>query len=199
MTRFFKPIIEKSFPPMTRSIGLLWITIAVAFTYYYKVLLHGLVCKCPTLMGFGLAVGAMILVPGCRAVLPYYRVFGLPALYKKITWQKVNDEYRASDEDTARISRVLQDAFMIAVALPVSAVAPKLHKTQCFFWTPMLLQKGYKVASVKMQIAQGMFDHKRAFLPEIPAIIGMATLPRGILNSDRLGERRNATDMGPRY
>ena len=86
---------------MTRSIGLLWIIIAVAFTYYYKVLLHGLVCKCPTLMGFGLAVGAMILVPGCRAIFPYYRVFGLPALYKKITWQKVNDEYRASDEDTA--------------------------------------------------------------------------------------------------
>lgn len=195
MSRFAKLIIEKSFPPMTRSIGLLWIVIAIAFTYYYKVLLHGLVCKCPTLMGFGLLVGAMILVPGCRAVFPYYRVFGLPALYKKITWQKVNNEYRAADEDTARISRVLQDAFMIAVALPVSAVAKKLHKTQCFFWTPTVLQKGYEVASVKMQIAQGLFDHKQLFLPKFPVIMGMTTMPREIFDSDRLVERRNATDV----
>ena len=54
-------------------------------------------------MAFGLVVGTMILVPGLRALFPYYRVFGMPALYKKIIWQKVNDEYRAADEDSGRI------------------------------------------------------------------------------------------------
>lgn len=89
---------------------------------------------------------------------------------------------------------------MIAVALPVSAVAPKVQKTQVNFWTPLILQKGYQVASIKMQIANGLFDYKANFMPNLGIKklkeSNLATdLPKGILKSERFPLRRNATDV----